>query len=100
MLFPGMRAMEVVEALPAIEVEGSIVQVLIGVGPFAQGGLDEPLGFVVGSRGVWTRENVPGAALRQDAAKRPGVVAGAVVGHDSLDGHTQIEVDPRNRTVG
>lgn len=59
------------------------------VGPCAQGGLDEALGFAVGLGGVGLNaqvlEAVPGAGF----AEGGGAVAAAVVGHDPLHAHAE-----------
>jgi len=57
----------------------------VGVGPFAQGCLDEALGLAVGARGVWPGSDVPEAGLGEKALEEMAAIGGAVIAHDALD---------------
>jgi hypothetical protein len=59
--------------------------VRFGVGPFAQAGLDEALGFAVGLWRVGPGADVFEAKPFAEPAEGEGLIAGAVVGHDALD---------------
>jgi hypothetical protein len=57
----------------------------LGVSPFPEGGLDEPLGLAVGLRGVRFGANVLEPAIAAGVAKVERPIARAVVGHDPGD---------------
>lgn len=67
--------------------DGSIISA--GVCPFAQARLDEALGLSIGLRRIGLCEDVLQAEALACLAEGFGTVAGAVVGHDALDLHTQ-----------
>lgn len=54
----GVRSVPVVAIEPRLEMLAPVsgVGISLGVGPFAQRGLDEALGFAIGARGVGTGE--------------------------------------------
>ena len=62
-----MRACEVVVVEPGLAVGVALLGVgpVLGVGPFAQGGLDEAFGFAVGARGVGAGAAVAESSCRQ-----------------------------------
>jgi hypothetical protein len=68
------------------------------VGPFAQQGLDEAFGFPVGSGTVRSGAQVTELEFLAGGFEPVRDVAGAVVGHDSLDGDAAI-LEPGNRTA-
>jgi len=68
-----------------------------GIGPFAQRGLDEALGFSIGLRRVWFGSDVAEAELLTGVAKRVGPVAASIVGHDALDLDTQLGIPGHRR---
>ncbi len=67
--------------------DGSIISA--GVCPFAQARLDEALGFCIALRRIGLCEHMLQAEALACLAEGFGTVAGAVVGHDALDLHTQ-----------
>ena len=86
-----MRSMPVVLVVPRSEIAEALGGVLIepGVGPFADGGLDEAFGFAVGARGVEAR--APGfdaqpAAVGGEATRTE---ARAVIGQHAAHGNAQ-----------
>src|SRR5882672_12722460 len=81
-----MGPVPVVAMPPGGELGSAFTGVLIGagIGPFAQGGLDEALGLAVGPGHVGPGANVLEVEPATDVAKGEGSVAGAVVGHDAL----------------
>jgi hypothetical protein len=88
----GMGAMPVVAVDPGSEVGESVGGVLVelGVGPFADGGLDEAFGFAVGAWGVDAgadRSDTEAAAGGGEAARTE---TGTVVGQDAAHGDTQV----------
>src|SRR5271166_5753667 len=62
------------------------------VGPFAQARLDEALGLAVGLGRVGLGSDVLEAEELACPGERFGSIAGAVVGHDTLDSHAQAGV--------
>lgn len=64
----------------------------MGVGPFAQGFLDEAFSLAVGLRRVGLGADVLQAMVGAGVAELMGLVAGAVVGHDAADGHAEAGV--------
>ncbi len=81
-----MRSVPVVWMQPRREMVGARVRGFIGagVGPFARRRLDEALGFAVGARGVGLGADRRDPQALAQAAKTPGLVAGAVVGQAAL----------------
>lgn len=80
--------MRIVLVQSAGQVLGSLLGPLIGacISPFSQGGLDQAVGFAIGTRAVG-----PGAVMPQcqsAAINVPGSVAGAVLSENTR------EVDP------
>jgi hypothetical protein len=57
-----------------------------GIGPLAQSGLNEALGFAVGLRRVRASAAVFEAHLKTNAAKAVGAIAAAVIGEQGADG--------------
>src|SRR5690606_7115222 len=64
----------------------------LGVGPFPQGGLDEPLGLAVCLGCIGPGSDVPEAEVGAGLPEGPGAIAGAVVGHDAGDGDAEAAV--------
>src|SRR5262249_49868669 len=60
--------------------------VRLGIGPFAQAGLDEPLSFAVGARGVRPGAFVLEAGSGDRHAEIPAEIGRTVVGHNPFDG--------------
>ncbi len=56
-----------------------------GIGPFAEGGLDEALGLAVGARGVGAGEAVADAEAAASTTEVAGAVPGAIVGEQASD---------------
>jgi hypothetical protein len=79
---------EVVVVGPGSEGEIALIGVgpVSGVGPLAQGGLDEAFGFAVGLWRVRASAAVLEAHLATSAAKLVGAIAAAVIGEQSTDG--------------
>src|ERR1035438_3252901 len=86
-----MCAVEIVVMQPGLEVVFSICGVVVGagVGPFAQGGLDEAFGLAVGGWGIGLGEAVFDVLLAHGLAEDPVPVAGAVVGEHAADGEAE-----------
>src|SRR6516225_8668829 len=70
----------------------------LGVGPFAQTGLDEPLRLAVGAGGVGSGALVSGAGRCHRRPERFASVGGAVIGHDPLDADA-LTAEPRQRAA-
>ena|SRR5579864_8009120 len=85
-----MRSVVVVVVIPGKQGEISFrgVAPVSGVSPFAQGGLDEALGFAVGLRGVGAGAAVLEAQLLAGAAKLVGAIAAAIIGEQSAHADT------------
>ncbi len=66
--------------------------VFAGVGPFAQAGLDEALGFAIGPRRVGLGSDVLDPKGFEKLGKGGGAIAGTVVGQDPLEGDSQAGV--------
>src|SRR5215831_3355601 len=60
--------------------------VRLGIGPLAQAGLDEPLSFAVGARGVGPGAFVLEAGSSDRRAEIPAEIGRTVVGHNPFDG--------------
>ena len=77
-----MRTGVVVVVGPGSEAEVSLLGVgpMSGVGPFAQGGLDEAFGFAVGLGRVRASATVFEAHLETGLTKEMGAIAAAVIG--------------------
>jgi hypothetical protein len=58
----------------------------LGIGPLAQAGLDKPLGFAVGARGVGPGAFVLEAGRSDRGAEIPAEIGRTVVGHNTFDG--------------
>ena len=73
------------------ELLGSMSGVLVGfgIGPFAQGGLDEAFGLSVGPWCVGFGADVLDGESFAGIAPGEGPVAGTVVGHDAFDGDAE-----------
>jgi hypothetical protein len=89
-----MRAVPVVLVDPSGQCGGADLGVVVGagVGPFAEGGLDEAFCFAIGARGVRASETVAEAELVTEAAKDAGAVTGAVVGEQAANGNAEAGV--------
>src|SRR5271170_177833 len=83
-----MRAGKVVVVGPGSESEVALLRVgpVSGVGPLAQGGLDEALGFAVGLRGVGASAVVFEAHLAASATELMGAIAAAIIGEQGANG--------------
>ena len=83
--------MPVVTVKPLRELVGAMSGSIKGgsIGPLAQGRLDEALSLAIGLGGVGTGANVFDAQPTAGASKGQGVEAGAIVGHDALQAHTE-----------
>ncbi len=68
------------------------VLVGVGVGPFAQGGLDEAFYFAVGAWRVRAGEAVFDVLAIKGTAESPVLIAGAVVGEHAADGEAEAGV--------
>lgn len=90
----GVRATEVVVLHPRLQLSRPdvLAGVSIDVGPFAQKRLDEALSLAVGTLGVGPRALVLDAKAVEELGEAPGLVGRCVVGHDGLDGHTELAV--------
>ena len=82
----GMRSMPVVVVEEGGQMGGAHGGVLVstGIGPFAEGGLDEAFGLAVGLGSVGAGEEVAQALATAALGKELGDVAGAVVAHDGF----------------
>ena len=69
----GVRSVPVVTVEPGLEMLLAVRRVLVdgGVGPLAQAGLDEALGFAVGARGVGPGEDVFDTQLVEEGRDGP-----------------------------
>ena len=89
-----MRSVPIVEVCPDGEIGGAVVGCLVSarVGPFSQGGLDEPLGLAVGARRVGFGADVPEAQFGTGRLEGVRFVASAVVREntDDLDPHRRV----------
>ena len=79
---------EVVVVGPGSQGEVALLRVgpVSGVGPLAEGSLDEALGFAVSLRRVRARAAVLEAHLQTNLAKLVGAIAAAVIGEQGADG--------------
>ena len=86
-----MGAMPVVVVEPGVEMGGAVWggKVGAGVGPFAEGSLDEALGLAVGAGGVGPCEAVANAQAAASLAEGAGAVTGAVVGEQASDAYAE-----------
>jgi hypothetical protein len=86
-----MRPMPFVAVQPGGEGARALGEVTIqlGVGPFAERGLDEAFDLAVGARGVGPREQVADAEVPTRRGKPPAAVARAVIGHHRGDANTE-----------
>ena len=64
----------------------------MSIGPFAQTGLDEPFSLAIGLGGVGFGADVLEAKALAGFAEGKGFVAGAVVGHDTLDRYPEARI--------
>ena len=87
----GVGAMPVVVVEPGVEMGGAVWggKVGAGVGPFAEGSLDEALGLAVGAGGVGPCEAVANAQAAASLAEGAGAVTGAVVGEEASDAYAE-----------
>jgi hypothetical protein len=83
--------MPVVEMSPRSQVGESFGRVLVqaGVGPFADGGLDEAFGLAVSARGVNASTNVFELQFVAGLREAVSIKARAVVGHDAAGGDAE-----------
>src|SRR5882672_12019791 len=86
-----VRAVPVVVVNPALEHRGALRGMVVGnsVGPFAQGRLNESLGFAVGLRAIGPREGVFDAQAPAGVSKAPGSEGCAVVREHSSHRHSE-----------
>src|SRR6185437_301786 len=77
-----MRTVPVVVVKPGQKMFLTVLRVSIqaGVGPFAQGGLNEAFGFAVGARGIRTSEVMAQTKFHYGGVKSARTVAVTVVG--------------------
>jgi len=61
-----------------------------GVGPFAQGGLDEAFGFAISAGGIRAGALMANAELATEMAEGEGLVTGAVIGEYALDANAEL----------
>ena len=87
----GMRTMPIVAMEPRQEVFGAVRRVVIngGVGPLAEGSLDEAFGLTVGFRGVRLGEEVSDMEVAQSGGEGARAISGAVVSHKALNLDTE-----------
>ena len=80
-----MRSVPVVEVCPGGEMLAPVSGVLVepGIGPFADGGLDEAFGLAIGSRSVDASTDMFEFEIAAGIAEAVGVEAGSVVGHEA-----------------
>jgi len=85
--------MPVVLMDPGSEMAQAMGGVLIkaGIGPFADGGLDEALGFAIGAWGVDAGADGLDVQLAAGLGEAPRTEAGTVVGHDASNGDVQAQ---------
>ncbi len=83
----GVRPMPVVSMQPGRQLFLSLARVFIGlgIGPFAQAGLNESLGLAVGLSRIGLGADVPQPEALTGLSEGKGFVARAVVGHHALD---------------
>ena len=81
--YPAVWAMPVVSMQPEGEFFGASIGggIGLGVGPFAQSGLDEALGLAIGLGGVRFGAEVFEPEIAAGVAEVEGSIAGAIVGH-------------------
>src|SRR2546421_3105346 len=86
-----MRAMPVVLVKPRPEMMGTLLGVFVGagVGPFAEGGLNEAFGLAIGAWGVRPSALVADCMLLAEIAESPRLVAGTVIGEHAADGDAE-----------
>ena len=86
-----MGAMPIVVVEPGEQMVGALEggEVGAGIGPFAEGGLDEALGLAVGARSVGAGEVVADAEAAASATEVGGAITGAVVGEQASDADAQ-----------
>src|SRR2546423_2868508 len=85
--------MPVVLMDPGSEMAQAMGGVLIkaGIGPLADGGLDEALGFAIGAWGVDAGADGLDVQLAAGLGEAPRTEAGTVVGHDASNGDVQAQ---------
>ena len=83
----GVGAMPIVVVEPGEQMVGALEggEVGAGIGPFAEGGLDEALGLAVGARGVGAGEAVADAEAAASTTEVAGAVTGTIVGEQASD---------------
>src|SRR4030095_12130957 len=92
-----MWAVAVVAMAPLWEMRNAFPRMAISsaIGPFAQGGLDEALGFAIGARGVELGEDVPQAPAVTHCNEGQGAKHFGVVGHDAANAYAEVAVVTR-----
>ena len=94
-----MRSLVVVVVGPRLEAGIALLGIrpVFGVGPLAQGGLDEAFGLAVGSWRIGSGAAVFDLHLLAGESEEAGAIAGAVVGEQSADADavTSEELDRR-----
>jgi hypothetical protein len=96
----GVGAVVIVAVQPGVDGPAALARAGIGsgVGPFAQGSLDEALGLAVGARRVGLGAQVAQAGISAGTTEIMLAVGRAVVGHDALDGDA-MAVEPGERAL-
>src|SRR6476619_5570528 len=86
-----MRTVPVIAMQPFWQIRSSFPRMAIGtsVGPFAQSGLDEALGFAIGSRRVELGEDMTHAPSATGCPKWQRAKHLGVVGHDATYPHAE-----------
>ena len=86
-----MRSMPAVAVNPGCQLGEAFGRVLVepGVGPFADGSLDEAFGFPVGPRGVDTRADRFDAQAPAVGGEAARTKAGSIIGHHTTNRDTQ-----------
>src|SRR3954453_1905318 len=89
-----MRPVPVVSVQPDRQRSGAVIRGGVGlsVGPFAQGGLDEALGFAVCLGRIGLGPDVLEAEIAAGAAEGLGAIAGTIVGHHTGNRDAEVRV--------
>src|SRR4029453_13258172 len=92
-----MRAVPVIAMQPFWQIGGSFARMAISssIGPFAQCGLNEPLGFAIGAWRVKPGEDMPQAPTATDRCKRQRAKHPGVVRHDATYPYAEVRVIAR-----
>ena len=89
-----MRTVPIVTMEPSWQLGSAFFRGVVGLGisPFAQAGLDEALGLAVGLGRIGPGADVLEAKTLAGFAEGNGLVAGAVVRHDTLDRYPEAHI--------